>query len=69
MEDGCLRYEQRGASLHAGTLCLRLPRSLAPHVEARELALSAQSVRVTVKITFPLLGLLLDYEGIVEVAQ
>ena len=69
VEDRCLRYEQTGAAFRAGRLCVPLPRSLAPRVEARESVVSAESVGVSVKVTLPLIGLLIEYEGIVEVGQ
>jgi hypothetical protein len=69
VEKRCLRYEQTGAAFRAGRLCLPLARSLAPRVEARESVLSAESVAVSVKVTLPLIGLLIEYEGVLEVGQ
>ena len=69
VEDRCLRYEQTGAAFRAGRLCVPLPRSLAPRVEAHESVVSAECVGVSVKVTVPLIGLLIEYEGIVEVGQ
>jgi hypothetical protein len=65
-EGGALAYRQEAAALCAGRLRLRLPRRLAPRVEARERAgEGGRGVRVSVRVTAPLVGLLIEYEGLV----
>lgn len=62
VEGGALAYRQVGASLGAGGLRVRWPSRLAPRVEARERA-DGRGVRVSVRVTAPLLGPLIEYEG------
>jgi hypothetical protein len=57
-----LRYEQVGAWLCLGTWRLRLPRLLAPRIEAEALE-APEGMRVHVRIGAPLVGRLLSYEG------
>lgn len=63
VEESALVYEQCGARLCVGRLRLVLPRACAPFVEAREWADNAGSVRVVVKVTLPVIGLLIAYDG------
>lgn len=66
-EGGALLYRQARAALCAGPLRLRLPRRLAPSVEAREWAEAGEAgVRVRVRVRAPLVGTLVTYEGRVE---
>ena len=65
-EGGALAYRQEGAALRVGSLRVRLPRLLAPRVEARERADESGGVRVSVCVTAPLVGLLIRYEGLVR---
>jgi hypothetical protein len=66
-EGGALAYRQEGAALRAGGVRLRLPRPLAPRVEAWERAgEGGEGVRVSVCVTAPLVGLLIRYEGLVR---
>lgn len=62
VEGGSLAYRQVGASLRAGRLRVRWPRRLAPRVEASERA-DGRGVRVSVRVTAPLVGPLIEYEG------
>jgi hypothetical protein len=63
-EGGALAYRQEGAALRAGRLRVRLPRRLAPRVEALERAArGGAGVDVSVSVTAPLFGLLVEYEG------
>lgn len=64
-EGGALAYAQEGAFLRVKGLRVRLPRLLAPHVEAREHAAEG-GVRVSVRVTSPLTGPLISYEGLVR---
>ncbi|HEX8285318.1 MAG TPA: DUF4166 domain-containing protein [Pyrinomonadaceae bacterium] len=68
VEGGALAYRREGAALRAGRLRLRLPRSLAPSVEALERA-DGRGVRVSVRVTAPLVGLLIEYEGLVRMEE
>jgi hypothetical protein len=65
---GALAYEQEGAFLRVSSLRVRLPRLLAPRVEAWERA-DEGGVRVSVCVTAPLAGLLIRYEGLVETEE
>jgi hypothetical protein len=63
-DGGALVYTQEGSALCAGPLKWRLPRLLAPRVEARERARGGGAgVLVTVRVTAPLAGLVIEYEG------
>ena len=64
VEEGALAYRSEGAFLRVMKLRVRLPRPLAPRVEAWERA-AAGGVSVTVRVTTPLAGLLIHYEGLV----
>lgn len=64
VEEGALAYRSEGAFLRVKSLRVRLPRPLAPRVEAWERA-GAGGVNVTVRVTAPLAGLLIHYEGLV----
>lgn len=65
-EGGALVYRHEGVALRAWRLRLRLPRRLAPRVEASERAgRGGRGVRVSVCVTAPLVGLLIHYEGLV----
>ena len=65
VEGGALAYRQEGAFLRVGKLRVRLPRLLAPRVEAWERA-DEGGVRVSVCVTAPLTGPLISYEGLVR---
>jgi hypothetical protein len=68
VEGGALAYCQEGAFLRVGSLRVRLPRLLAPRVEARERA-DGGGVRVSVCVTAPLFGALISYEGLVGLKE
>jgi hypothetical protein len=68
VEGGALAYRQEGAFLRVRSLGVRLPRLLAPRVEAWERA-DRGGVRVSVRVTAPLVGLLIRYEGLVETEE
>jgi hypothetical protein len=67
-EGGALAYRQVGAALRAGRLRVRLPRRLAPRIEAWERA-RGDGVDVSVRVTSPLVGLLIEYEGLVKTEE
>jgi hypothetical protein len=69
VEAGALVYRPEGAALRVGILRVRLPRLLAPRVEARERADEGGGVRVEVCVTAPLAGLLIRYEGLVRTEE
>ena len=69
VEGGALAYYQEGAFLRVRSLRARLPRRLAPRVEAREWADAGGGVRVSVCVTSPLAGLLIRYEGLVNIEE
>jgi hypothetical protein len=64
-EGGALAYASEGAFLRVKSLRVRLPRLLAPRVEAWERAADG-GVSVTVRVTSPLTGPLICYEGTVR---
>jgi len=66
VEGGALLYSPEGAALRVSSLRVRLPRLLAPRVEAWERADGSGGVRVEVCVTAPLVGLLIRYEGSVR---
>ena len=62
-----LWFHQVGATLRLGPLAVPLPRWLAPQVAARAWAeANSTAVRVAVRISLPLAGLLVAYEGAME---
>ncbi len=62
-----LCFQQVGASLCLGRLAVPLPRWLAPQVAARTWAeANSAAVQVAVRISLPLAGLLVAYEGSME---
>ena len=65
VEGGALAYRQEGAFLRIKGLRVRLPRLLAPRVEAWERAAEG-GVSVSVRVTSPLTGPLISYEGLVR---
>lgn len=62
--DHALSYDQARAALRVGTLRIPLPRWLSPTITAREWAESDdRNVHVSVSVTAPLVGLLINYQG------
>ena len=64
---GGLRFVQREAALTFGPARFRVPRSCAPRVEAREDPEGTSRVRVGVRVALPLIGLLIAYDGTIEI--
>jgi hypothetical protein len=66
--NGVRRYRQVGFAFRLGPLCVPLPRRLSPRVVARE-RVSADGSRISasVRVSAPLVGLLIAYGGCVEV--
>jgi hypothetical protein len=67
VEEGNLFYDQSGAKLCVGALQIPMPHACAPHVFAKEIQDGAARVLVAVKVTLPLVGLLIVYEGYLNV--
>ena len=69
-EGGALVYRQAGVALRAERFGVRLPRRLAPRVEASERAAEGgRGVRVSVCVTAPLVGLVIRYEGLIMIEE
>jgi hypothetical protein len=65
-----LCFHQAGAAFSVGPLHLPLPHWLAPQVTAREWVLPGQRrVQVAVSVRIPLAGLLLAYEGWIDIEE
>jgi len=66
-DGGALVYRPERAALCAGPLRVPVPLALAPRIEAREWAEPGDPrVRVRVRVRAPLVGLLITYEGSIE---
>lgn len=61
-----LVYEQRRARFCVGPLRLRVPRLFAPRIRAMETGVEQNRVHVEVKVSLPLIGLLIAYDGHLE---
>jgi hypothetical protein len=68
-DGGSLLCVHREVALRFPAGRLRLPAHLAPRVEAREDAAGPRHIRVCVTVALPGVGLLLAYDGVVEVAE
>jgi hypothetical protein len=65
---GALYYRQRGMALRMGPLRLPIPGWLAPQISARESAMpDEKSTHISVKVTLPLIGLLVSYKGYIKI--
>lgn len=65
--EGTLTYVQAGAGVMVGRLRIPLPRWISPHVEAREACVDGRRSHVQVGISAPGIGLVMSYEGCVQV--
>jgi hypothetical protein len=65
VETGALCFNSAGAAIAFGPLSVKMPRWLAPRVEARVVCLPspASQFAVSVRLFHPILGLLLSYKG------
>lgn len=63
---GGLVFRQRRASFVFGSIRLPLPAVSAPRVDAREDAVGDRRLRIYVRVTVPMLGPVLTYEGTVD---
>ena len=66
---GSLVFRQVAATLVLGSLRLRLPDRWAPWIEAREDSAGARRMGVHVRVTLPLVGRLLAYDGTVGIEE
>ena len=68
--DGALIYQQTKAALNIGHWHLPLPRRLSTYIVASERAATEKSsVQVSVRVTAPLIGLLIEYEGNIKMEE
>jgi Domain of unknown function (DUF4166) len=63
---GSLVMRQTGAALRWGAVRLRIPAACAPRVEAREDPAGARQIQVHVRVTLPLVGSVLTYDGVID---
>jgi hypothetical protein len=63
VEEGGLVYQQVGAGLELASARLPLPRALSPLIEAWEMPAGPRETRERVRVTAPLVGTLITYEG------
>jgi hypothetical protein len=68
-ENGGLYYDQCAARLCLGALRLPLPRFCAPAVQAKETFDGVSRVLVSVTVKLPLVGILISYEGHLDVRK
>jgi hypothetical protein len=66
-DGAALVYEQRGARLCLGPLRLPMPPAFAPQVKATESCDGPARVHVAVTVTLPFIGLLIGYDGHLDV--
>jgi len=65
-----VRHEQMKAALRCGPVRVPLPRWLAPQVIGGETATGVPNqIRVLVEVRLPLIGVLLAYDGVVEMLE
>jgi hypothetical protein len=69
VQEGNLFYDQAGARLCLGALHIPMPLVCAPRVVAKETQDGAARVRVSVRVTLPVVGLLIAYEGYLNVKE
>ncbi|MEA3211806.1 MAG: hypothetical protein QOE70_4863 [Chthoniobacter sp.] len=69
VEAAALVFEQRAAWLRLGPLCVRVPLRCAPRVQAQAAADGPDRVGILVTVTLPLVGILITYEGHLEVEE
>jgi hypothetical protein len=67
--EGSLVFRQVGASILVGPARMRLPAAWSPNVQAREDPAGPHRISVHVRVTLPLTGALLSYDGDVELEE
>jgi hypothetical protein len=65
--EGALTYVHAGAGVAVGRLLIPLPRWISPRVEAQEACIEGRGPHVRVRISAPGIGLVMSYEGCVQV--
>jgi hypothetical protein len=65
--DNSLSYSQERVFLCVGRRRIPLPRWISPRVSATEAAVDARRTHVTVKVSAPYIGLIIAYEGELEI--
>ena len=69
VSDRGLSYVQRQVLFRLARIRLPIPRSLAPRVQAREEPAGVHSIAIDVKVMLPCGGLLIGYEGVVDIEE
>jgi hypothetical protein len=64
--NGCLVFRQRAVAIVLGRLRVRLPRQVAPLIDAREWAEDARAMRIDVEVRLPVAGRLVRYDGVIH---
>lgn len=67
--EGALTYVQAGAGVMVGRLRIPLPPCISPQVEAREACVDGHGSHLRVRISAPGIGLVMSYEGCVQVER
>jgi hypothetical protein len=67
--DGSLLYIQREATLLVASFRVRIPVAWAPRVTAREDPAGPNQIKVAVRVTLPVIGPLIAYDGIIQVEK
>jgi hypothetical protein len=66
---GSLILRQTDAALRWGAVRLRIPAPCAPQVDAREDPAGARRIHVHVRVTLPLVGPVLAYDGTIDIEE
>jgi len=66
---GSLVMRQTDAALHWGAVRLRLPDVCAPRIDAREDPAGARRIQIHVRVTVPLIGPVLTYDGPIDIEE
>jgi hypothetical protein len=67
-DNGVLRYVDSGAALNIGPIRIRLPGALAPHGAGSEtVSQDGKGIEAKIRMSLPLVGLLIAYEGVIHV--
>jgi hypothetical protein len=64
---GSLVFQQTEAALRWGAVRLRIPAACAPRVDAREDPAGARRIEVHVRVTLPVIGPVITYDGTIEI--
>jgi hypothetical protein len=69
VSEGSLRYRQQDAAFRWRPVRVRIPSPLAPRIEACEDSAGPWRVHAQVRVTLPVIGTLMAYEGIIEIEE